>query len=245
MQTSFEKRLLDIRQFYELLDELEMKCGGKRLLKNCHGKMNWPKRGVYFFFESGEMRTSSGNGLRVVRIGTHAIDKPNNQQTLWDRLRTHRGPLSGNYANGGNHRASVFRKHVGFAIITRDSCTKTADNWGQGNSATEVIRKQEHSIELMVSQYIGKMPFLWLPINDAPGPKSLRKYIERNAIAMLSNYSRYESRIDEPSKNWLGNWAKSDYVRCSGMWNVEHVDENYDINFLNVFADLIYDRELE
>jgi len=245
MKPDFSQRLTDIRHFYDLIEQLEAKCGAKRLLTDCHGKMHWPKRGVYFFFEAGEVRTTSGNGLRVVRVGTHSIDKLDNQQTLWDRLRTHRGPLTGKYANGGNHRASVFRKHVGYALIARDSRTEMVKNWGQGNSAPEIIRQNEHPIEVAVSEHIRVMPFLWLPINDDPGPDSLRNYIERNTIAMISNYPRSESRIDEPSENWLGIWAKSGYVQCSGMWNVEHVDENYDTNFLTVFADLIHDCECE
>jgi hypothetical protein len=245
MKPDWSQRLQDVRHFYKLLEQLEAKCGSKRLLSDCHGQMNWPLRGVYFFFEPGEARNNSGDGPRVVRVGTHAIDKPDNQQKLWDRLRTHRGPLSGKYANGGNHRASVFRKHIGYAIIARDQYTETEVKWGQGNSAPEFIRKKEHLIELAVSQLIRMMPFLWLPINDAPSPGSLRNYIERNAIAMLSNYSQYESRIDEPSENWLGNWAKSDYVRYSGMWNVDHVDDNYDTDFLNVFAEIIYECKCE
>ena len=32
------------------------------------------------------------------------------------------------------------------------------------------------------------MPFLWLEVPDPPGPDSLRGYIERNAIVLLSNY---------------------------------------------------------
>jgi hypothetical protein len=35
--------------------------------------MSWPRRGVYFFFENGEMRSETGTGPRVVRVGTHAM----------------------------------------------------------------------------------------------------------------------------------------------------------------------------
>ena len=34
------------------------------------------------------------------------------------------------------------------------------------------------------------MSFLWLPIGDEPGPNSRRGYMERNAIALLSNYGK-------------------------------------------------------
>jgi hypothetical protein len=43
----------DIIRFYALLGHLEAEVGGKRLLRDCHGRMNWPRRGVYFFFEDG------------------------------------------------------------------------------------------------------------------------------------------------------------------------------------------------
>jgi hypothetical protein len=36
--------------------------------------MVWLQRGVYFFMEGGEHRTDSGEGLRIVRVGTHAAD---------------------------------------------------------------------------------------------------------------------------------------------------------------------------
>ena len=49
------------------MEELEKIIGGKRTLSNCDGSMEWPKRGVYFFFEEGEFREN--DELRVVRVG--------------------------------------------------------------------------------------------------------------------------------------------------------------------------------
>ena len=46
-------------------------------------------------------------------------------------------------------------------------------------------------------------PFLWLHLNDAPGPDSKRGLIERNAIALLSGYRC--SAADGPSAKWLGH----------------------------------------
>jgi hypothetical protein len=65
-------RLADIKAFYGILAALEVKLGGKRILSECTGRMNWPNRGVYFFFEPGEMRRDSGAPPGVVRVGTHA-----------------------------------------------------------------------------------------------------------------------------------------------------------------------------
>lgn len=49
-------RLDDLISFYRLLEALESKQGGKRNLALCNGRMQWPDKGVYFFFEKGEHR---------------------------------------------------------------------------------------------------------------------------------------------------------------------------------------------
>jgi len=110
-----------IDRFYFDLEDLREQVGGYRLLSSCTGSMNWPERGVYFFFEAGETRDFKDD-LRVVRVGTHAVSK-GSKTTLWDRLRTHRGSLSGRYAGGGNHRGSIFRLHVGSAILNKEGLT--------------------------------------------------------------------------------------------------------------------------
>ena len=66
-------RRRDLARFYGLLDGLEARLGGMRTLADCDGRMSWPTRGVYFFFEDGEERSDSGSGLRGVRVGTHAL----------------------------------------------------------------------------------------------------------------------------------------------------------------------------
>ena len=41
-------------RFYSILDDLQHKIGGAHKLADCSGRMDWPKRGVYFFHEQGE-----------------------------------------------------------------------------------------------------------------------------------------------------------------------------------------------
>lgn len=64
-------RALNLECFYSILEELKSRTGFRKLLE-CDGKMDWPRRGVYFFFESGETRAGSDR-LRVVRVGTHGL----------------------------------------------------------------------------------------------------------------------------------------------------------------------------
>jgi hypothetical protein len=83
------------------------------------------------------------------------------------------------------------------------------------------------------------MPFLWLEVDDPPGPASLRGYLERNSIALLSNLGK--PHLDPPSPGWRGRSCDRGkaLVRDSGLWNQRHVDEAYDPAFLDVLARLV------
>ena len=234
-------RLDDLISFYRLLEALESKQGGRRNLALCNGRMRWPEKGVYFFFEKGEHRSDSSSGLRIVRVGMHALTATS-KTTLWKRLSQHRGNANG---QRGNHRGSIFRLLVGKALQTRDS--ETISSWGISESASaaatklgvhhEHLKAQEMEAERAVSRAIGEMPFIWLGINDSPGPDSLRGYVERNAIALLSNAGR--TPLDPPSKSWLGQYCDRKKVRESGLWNNRHIDDTYDPDFLDKFSSLI------
>jgi hypothetical protein len=224
-------RLDDLRKFYAALSVLEQKLGGARTLSSCSGRMNWPRRGVYFFRELGEECTDSGTGPRIVRVGTHAL-KENGSTVLWTRLSQHRGHAG---SGSGNHRRSIFRRIVGKSLIGqgRYECP----TWGKGKNAPKDVRAGEVALECEVSAVIGAMPFLWLGIDDEPGRKSLRGYVERNAIALLSSYRK--EQLDAPSSGWLGHNCESERVRESGLWNSNHVVQGYDPDFLGTLERLI------
>ena len=233
-------RIANTVRFHDLLSRLTASLGGYRRLAECSGAMEWPQRGVYFFFEPGEARGASGTGNRVVRVGTHAL-KAGSRSTLWQRLSQHRGNASG---DGGNHRGSIFRLLVGEALARRGDCPLPA-SWGVcsdpanaaqrlGLASRAAVKHAEADLERRVSEYIGQMPFLWLDIPDAPGPQSARGRIERNAIALLSHART--AAADPPSANWLGRHSGRDRVRKSGLWNNRHVDEHGDAAFLSEMA---------
>lgn len=229
-------RLDDIRTFYELMSVLSKRVGGARKLSLCDARMSWPLRGAYFFFEDGEQRAESGAGPRVVRVGSHAL-KAGAQTTLWGRLRNHRGPEK---SGGGNHRVSVFRLLLGSAISVREP-ELTCGSWGIGRSAPPTVHTKEQHLELAVSRHIREMPFLWLEADDEPGSQSVRRYIERNSIALLSSFDKIgPSIVDAPSRSWLGSYCPKDKVRLSGLWNSDHVDGPYDLAFLDVFERLVH-----
>ena len=229
-------RTSDLNRFYGILDLLKVRLYGLHTLEPCNGRMRWPNRGVYFFFELGQTCSDGSNRLRIVRVGTHAL-KAGSQSSLWQRLSQHRGTSSG----GGNHRGSIFRLLVGESL---KGCGLFQDavSWDIGNDASkaaiqlgisrEEVGHCEKHLEIAVSQHIRSMPFLWIKIEDEPGPQSDRAVIERNSIALLSNYAK--NPLNPPSAGWLGIKCGRERVRTSGLWNNNHVDESYDQEFLTL-----------
>lgn len=220
-----------VERFYDLLEDLSRKLGGPRQLGKCRGVDRWPKRGVYFFFEPGEMRRFKPAKPRVVRIGTHAI-RAGEDSKLWTRLRWHRGSHK---TGGGNHRGSIFRLHAGAAMLRREGLTAPA-TWSVKNNVTRAVKEPEKDLERRVSAYLGNMTLLWLDVDDAPGPDSDRATIERNAIALLS---QSDDVIDPSSPDWLGLHSANDKIRTSGLWNVNHIGDAYDPAFLAVMEQRI------
>ena len=228
-------RLDDVAKFYAIVDRLQKSNGGSRMLFSCGGRLSWPQRGVYFFMEDGEERSDSGLGPRIVRIGTHAL-KAGSSTTLWKRLSQHKGRAK---SGRGNHRGSIFRLIVGTALNTDEP--STCPTWGQRSTADKSVRAAEAALEERVSRVIGLMRFAWLGIGDEPGPASIRGYIERNAIALLSNYGK--PAIDPPSPGWLGHKCNRAKVRGSGLWNQNHVDKTYDPAFLAMLERLVENHQ--
>jgi hypothetical protein len=189
---------------------------------------------VYFFRESGELWSEGMQ--RIVRVGTHAVSA-GSKSSLHSRLKAHLGSRSGS----GNHRGSIFRLHLGRALLNQEHCT--IPTWGIGSVAPPELRSDlvaqeaEAAWEKKVSDRIGAMTILWIDVPDEPSAASMRAYIERNAIALLSNH---HSPIAQASEAWLGRHSAREEIRTSLLWNLKHVNEEYDPAFLDVLEQAIH-----
>lgn len=214
------QRLSDLKRFYQIL-ELLGGASGARCLSTIK-RAELPTHGVYFFFEPGEYRTDSGSGMRVVRVGTHAIIE-SSKTKLWTRLSQHRGSSE---TGLGNHRGSIFRLLVGEAIQRRDSTA--ISSWGVGSTANAVVRAAEVEAEKNVSEYIGQMRVLAVSVPD----RIERSIVEMSSIALLSNYGKM--LVDQPSTTWLGAFSGRERVRDSGLWNSRDVDATFNETALTI-----------
>lgn len=133
----------------------------------------------------------------------------------------------------------MFRLHVGQALAAHldDVGVTPPVSWASGSNAARSIREREAPWEARVSDVIGEMSVLWIGVPDDPGPDSLRGYIERNCIALLSNHGR--DPIDPPPAGWRGHHARAPQIRSSGLWNVYHITEHHDRQVLDELANAI------
>ena len=169
-------------------------------------------------FELGSFETADG---RIV--GLYQIDlKPNVR-------------IGQNRVGVRSLLRSIYKYDVDAALVV----FVQNDKWRL--SLISEIRVLEMPLEMEVSRIIGKMPFVWLAIADEPGADSMRGYIERSAIALLSNFAK--PPVDAPSSEWLGHCCNRERVRKSGLWNSNHVDESYDPAFLDLFEHLVAEME--
>lgn len=156
-----------------------------------------PENGVYVFFELGE--SVPLYGCRIVRVGTHREDG-----RLSRRIRNHYGT-----ATGGDRRQSVFRRHVGGALLRRIH---------PEHPELEAWFSQEGTfppIEAQVSKWLRENTyFRCFRVDD----RDERRRLESGLIALFAQHP-----LGNPSDDWLGKHAVDERVRHSGLWNSNHV----------------------
>jgi len=219
--------LKHLDQLYGMLDRVIDFNGGTIMTLDQYLSERYSfKRGIYFFYDPNESRTTLLNQPRIVRVGTHAVSK-GSKSTIRNRLKQHRGTFNGL----GNHRGSIFRGHVGRAILNQNPNERIVSTWMKEQSASKQIRDAEAELERQVSEYIRRLYVVGVEVDDDPGRTSDRAYIERNAIGLLSKAAKH---FDAPTNKWLGQFTEHAVIRDSGLWNVEHIGFSYDERFLTI-----------
>lgn len=176
-----------IESIYSLLEKLA-------IFDYSYESNNLPKNGIYFFYEDGEKCEINGVVTdRIVRVGTHQAD-----DRFRDRIRNH---------YRGNKNSSVFRTHVGSAIINRDEIVNVNINeWMKHMTPTN-----KNIEELINEVFKEKFRFRCISVQS----KDERLYMEERLIATLSRWNY------PPSNRWLGHFAEREEIRSSGLWNVK------------------------
>jgi len=109
-------------------------------------------------------------------------------------------------------------------------------NWGKGQSASKDITELETPLERKVSEYIGNLRVLFIPVLDVAGTGSMRATIERQFISM---FTENLCAIEKSSLGWLGRFSDKPSIRNSGLWNVRDVGSEYDLKFIPLMDGLV------
>jgi hypothetical protein len=163
-----------------------------------------PIDGVYVFFERGEiLRLGEHQLQRIVRVGTHREDG-----RLRMRIRQHYGAVR---SLNGNKNGSVFRKHLGGAVLRRaNPADHRLREWlAQGGMSFPEV---EEAVSRLLRENFTFACF------SVPTWKE-RQLLERGLVALLAQFP-----LAEPSSSWLGHHAESPIIRCIGLWNTQHID---------------------
>jgi hypothetical protein len=182
---------MNFEEIYEYLKENE-------IFSYNYNKDKLPMNGIYFFYEDNETCIINGQKVkRIVRVGTHRAEA-----RFRDRIHNH---------FYGNKECSIFRKHVGSAIIKNKGFHDIdIDEWMKKGTETNI------DIELLIDEKFRKtFTFKCISIET----KELRLSLEKRLIKVLSLGG------PGPWPNWLGNDAANEKVRESGLWNVDHVQD--------------------
>lgn len=181
---------------------LELNKLPKRTFADLRDKV--PDNGVYFLFEKGE---DSHGTERIVRVGSHT-GKGNLAARLCEHVRL-------------NKDRSIFRKHVGRALLGRDN-DPYLDIWNLDfteRNAREtcghlIDRERQDQIETLVSRYI-ETRFTVSVLASGTSTEACKT--EKLLIGTVSSCSTCV-----PSNEWLGKHAHS-RIAESGLWQMQHL----------------------
>jgi hypothetical protein len=224
----FASRIRDLRMFYSWIDERRRT--GHVFHFQTLASQAVPKRGVYIFLDRREPNFL-GAQPRIVRIGTHAVSL-GSKATLRGRLRNHLGPAN----EIGNHRGSIFRLHVGRAMLEANTGLDRLPSWGEGQDASPHIKAAESGHELAVSRYLQELEVALIEIDDEPTKDSLRASVEAQLVALCTESMQ---TIDSPTPDWLGLQSPVAVIRQSGLWNIRGVGGKYDPKGAGSIASII------
>lgn len=158
-----------------------------------------PNDGIYFWYEAGE--ACQGQTQRITRVGTHR-----GAHRLRDRIKLH---------YDGDRDVSVFRCHVGGALMNRDGEPESeVQGWYKARRSPVFSHQRFQQYEHRVDTEIERGTYRVLTVED----RAERLELEEKLIALISQCEHCN-----PSPAWLGNHGYRVEIRKSGLWNVRHV----------------------
>lgn len=185
-----------------------------------------PDNGIYFFYERGENWGHGGHGQRIVRIGTSRDG--NFQSRISEHYLLNDSKMTFNQNKPAPHERSIFRKNIGRALLNRDkdeylkvwemdfTSREDRDKYGHLRNITK-----EKEIEAEITSILrNNFSFRFIIINDQNERMGAGGF-ESKLIGTVSHCN-----LCRPSLNWLGRFSPITKIQESGMWLVQHLNDD-------------------
>lgn len=182
-----------------------------------------PENGIYFFYEEGETWGHGGDDPRIVRIGTHRDG--NFRSRIAEHYLLNESKMIFDAAKPSPHDRSIFRKHVGRALLNRDK-DGYLQIWNRDFMKRQEREEYGHLRDIQKEKGI-----------ESRSTKLLRESFGFRFILIDKQEERigasgFEKRLIgtvaqcalcEPSPNWLGKNSPDRRIRESGLWQIQHL----------------------
>jgi len=182
-----------------------------------------PENGIYFFYEQGESWGHGGNSPRIVRIGTHR--EGNFRSRIADHFLLSETKMRFDVTKSPPHDRSIFRKHIGRALLNRDHDPYLAV-WNIDLMTKEALKQHAHLRQIDRERQI-----------EAEVTRILRQHFSFRFIVLEGQAERMGSRgleasligtiarcdVCNASNTWLGHHSPIEKVQQSGLWLVQHL----------------------
>ena len=182
-----------------------------------------PKNGIYFFYEKGETWGHGGNRLRIIRIGTHR--EGNFQSRMAEHFLLNAAKMNFDVTKSPPHDRSVFRKHIGRALLNRSRSPYLAV-WDIDFMKKENLKlyahlrdiDEERRTEAEVTRLMREDFSFRFVVLEGQAARMGREGLEARLIGTVAQCSSCR-----PSPSWLGRHSPVKEVEQSGLWLVHHL----------------------
>ncbi|MGB2697923.1 MAG: hypothetical protein WBD28_08735 [Candidatus Zixiibacteriota bacterium] len=183
-----------------------------------------PQKGIYFFYEKGEIWAHGRDNPRIVRIGTHK--NRNFRSRIKEHFLLDESKMGFDKDKPKPSDRSIFRKNIGRALLNRDR-----DDYLQVWKIDFMTRgkreclghkrdiDKEKRIESTITRILRERFSFRFIVIESQTERMGSKGLESSLIGTVSH-----CKLCTPSNGWLGHFSPQKRIKNSGLWLVQHID---------------------
>jgi len=200
---------------------------GRPLIRYSHNFEDLPENGIYFFYEKGESwGHDDSEKQRIVRVGTHR--NGNFRSRISQHFLLKEPEIKLKVDQLAPKDRSIFRKNLGRALLSMNKSSYLStweidftSRYAKDNFTHLRDIDFESKIENEISVFLREnFSFKFIKV-ESQSERIGSTGLESSLIGTLSH-----CRVCLSSPNWLGRYSPVKKIRESGLWQVQHLNDN-------------------